>query len=72
MNDLLTVIFVERLFGDRTICEITATFIPKKNHSNALSAEKDFANLERWLFTKFFTWRMPLINVPLAGSLSIR
>jgi hypothetical protein len=34
MSDLLTVIFAGRLSEGRTICEITVTFIPKKNLSN--------------------------------------
>jgi hypothetical protein len=72
MSDPLTVIFVERPSGDRTICGTIATSIPKRNHSNVMTAAKVFVNQEHWQFTRSFTWRTPLTNALPVESLSIR
>ena len=57
MSVRIHVIFVIRHFADKIIFETIDIYIRKRSHSNAANVEKDFANLELWPFTGYYTWK---------------
>ena len=65
MKDLSLVIYAEKHSAGRITFVIIDTFTPKTNPSNVPNVEKDFVNLVRYKFIKFFTWTMHPIDVQL-------
>jgi hypothetical protein len=68
MNVPTIVIFAEKRFVGKIICETIATFIPKTSLSNAKNAAKDFANHGRWPYTRYCIWMNHRMAAQLAGK----
>jgi len=72
MKGLTHVIYVVRPFVVKTTFETTDTSIQRKNLSNAATAERDSANPEPWLCTKYFIMKNLPIDAQFAKEVLIK